>query len=61
MEKILYTSKQKHCTKKDLIDAMSDMKDDDLILLSDNQYFYTIREIANSEGDIVLRPSKETY
>ena len=55
-----YTSK-KHITKKDLINSMLDMDDDDIVLISDGNDFFTIKEIAYDESDIVIRMSNEKY
>lgn len=62
MEKVLFSHNIMYCTKKDLLEALANVKDTDMILISDSQDFYTIKQIVyDDEGDVVIRMSDKMY
>lgn len=60
-EKLLFKPNTLHCTKKDLISALENVKDDELILLSNNGNFFTIQEIVHDGDDVIIRSSQSEY
>lgn len=61
-EKTLFLEKEKHCTKKDLLNALDVFNNNGLVLISNGEDFFTIKEIVqDEEGDIIIRASDKPY
>ncbi|MED0951047.1 hypothetical protein P4T70_23665 [Bacillus mobilis] len=61
-EKTLFLKKEKHCTKKDVLNALDILNNNGLVLISNGEDFFTINKIVqDEEGDVIIRVSDKPY
>ncbi|MDX5853626.1 hypothetical protein SIM22_05850 [Bacillus cereus group sp. BfR-BA-01363] len=62
-EKTLFLEKEKHCTKKDLLNALDVLSNNGLVFISNGEDFFPIKEIVQDEegDDVIIRVSDKPY